>query len=125
MIGTGGPRMLRLTAEFADEWNAGMHLPGELPPILEAVDSACAAVGRDPATLPRSAEALIRTIDAADGRPPEEREIRGTPAELAAALRRYGELGMRHVQVQLRPNRLEAVEAFRPVIAALGTPARD
>ena len=30
----GGPRMLRLTAELADEWNAGMRLPDELPPIL-------------------------------------------------------------------------------------------
>ena len=113
MIGTGGPRMLRLTAELADEWNAGMQLPDELPPLIARVDAACAAVGRDPATLPRSAEALIRTIDAAGRRPAEEREIRGSPAELAAALRRYGELGMAHVQVQLRPNRVEAVEAFR------------
>ena len=119
MIGTGGQRMLRLTAELADEWNAGMHLPDELPPIVAAVDEACAAVGRDPATLARSAEALIRTIDDPAGRPPEEREIRGSPAELAAALRRYGELGMSHVQVQLRPNRLEAVDAFGPVMRAL------
>ena len=119
MIGTGGPRMLRLTAELADEWNAGMHLPDELPELLAKVDAACESVGRDPATLPRSAEALIRTIDAADGRPAEEREIRGSPAELAATLRRYADLGMSHVQVQLRPNRLEAVEAFAPVIEAL------
>ena len=119
MIGTGGTRMLRLTAELADEWNAGMHLPDELPELIARVDAACEAAGRDPATLPRSAEALIRTIDAADGRPAEEREIRGSPAELAAALRRYAELGMSHVQVQLRPNRVEAVEAFAPVIEAL------
>ena len=120
MIGTGGPRMLRLTAELADEWNAGhAPRPTSCRRSLAAVDAACAAVGRDPATLPRSAEALIRTIDDPDGRPPEEREIRGTPAELAAALRRYDELGMSHVQVQLRPNRLEAVEAFGPVMRAL------
>jgi alkanesulfonate monooxygenase SsuD/methylene tetrahydromethanopterin reductase-like flavin-dependent oxidoreductase (luciferase family) len=119
MIGTGGARMLRLTAELADEWNAGMHLPDELPELIVKVDAACESVGRDPSTLPRSAEALIRTIEAADGGPAEEREIRGSPAEQAATLRRYAELGMSHVQVQLRPNRLEAVEAFAPVIEAL------
>ena len=119
MIGTGGTRMLRLTAELADEWNAGMHLPDELPELIAKVDAACEGVGRDPATLPRSAEALIRTIDAADGRAAEEREIRGSPAELAATLQRYADLGMSHVQVQLRPNRLEAVEAFAPVVEAL------
>ncbi len=122
MIGTGGRRMLRLTAELADEWNAGLHLPDELPPIVAAVDEACAAVGRDPATLARSAEALIRTIDDPAGRTTEEREIRGSPAELAVELRRYGELGMSHVQVQLRPNRLEAVDAFGPVMRALNQP---
>lgn len=120
MVGAAGPRMLRLTAELADEWNAGMRTPDELEPLLAAVDAACAAAGREPATLPRSAEALVRTIEAPDGRLPEDRELRGTPAELAAALRRYGELGIAHVQVQLRPNLLEAVHAFAPVIEALG-----
>ena len=125
MIGAAGPRMLRLTAELADEWNAGMRPPEELPELLAEVDAACEAAGRDPATLPRSAEALVRTIDAADGRPAEEREIRGSPAEIAAALRRYADLGMSHVQVQLRPNRLEAVEAFAPVIEALAPGLRQ
>ena len=113
--------MLRLTAELADEWNAGMHLPDELPPIVAAVDEACAAVGRDPATLARSAEVLVRTLDAG-ARAAEERELRGSPAELAGALHRYEELGMAHVQVQLRPNRLEAVHAFRPVLDELARP---
>ena len=118
VIGTHGARMLGLTAELADEWNAGLVTPEELVPLVPRVDAACAAAGRDPATLARSAEALVRTLDA-DGRAAEERELRGSPAELAAALRRYGELGMAHVQVQLRPNRLEAVAAFEPVLREL------
>jgi hypothetical protein len=76
-------------------------------------------VGRDPATLSRSAEALVRTLPAPDGAPPEERELRGTAEELAAGLRRYAGLGFGHVQVQLRPNSLAGVEAFAPVIEAL------
>ena len=97
--------------------------PEELAPLVAGVDAACAAVGRDPATLARSAEALVRTLDAG-GRAAEERELRGSPAELAAALRRYGELGMAHVQVQLRPNRLEAVVAFGPVLGSSPGPER-
>jgi alkanesulfonate monooxygenase SsuD/methylene tetrahydromethanopterin reductase-like flavin-dependent oxidoreductase (luciferase family) len=111
--------MLRLTAELADEWNAGMRSPEELEPLLAALDAACAAAGRDPASLPRSAEALVRTIPATDGRPPEGRELRGTPAEIATALRRYAGLGIFHVQVQLRPNTTTAVEALAPVVEAL------
>ena len=121
MVGAAGPRMLRLSAELADEWNAGMRTPEELVPLLARVDEACAAAGRDPATLPRSAEALVRTIPASDGRPPEHRELRGTPAAIAAELRRYADLGVAHVQVQLRPNTPAAVEALLPVVEALGS----
>jgi len=120
MVGAAGPRMLRLTAELADEWNAGMRTPEELGPLLAALDEACAAAGRDPGTLPRSAEALVRTLPASEGRPAEDREIRGTPEAIAAELRRYVDLGIGHLQVQLRPNTAEAVEPFADVLAALG-----
>ena len=118
MIGTHGERMLRLTAELADEWNAGMISPDELAPLVARVDAACAAADRDPATLARSAEVLVRTLDGG-GSEPEGHELRGSPEEVATALRRYAELGISHLQVQLRPNRLEAVRAFSPVLDAL------
>lgn len=107
MVGASGPRMLRLTAELADEWNAGMRAPDDLAPLLAAVDVACAAAGRDPATLVRSAEALVETGGAFD------------PAATADHLRRYADLGIAHVQVQLRPNSIVGVRAFAPVLEAL------
>jgi probable F420-dependent oxidoreductase len=107
MVGAAGPRMLRLTAELADEWNAGMRSPEDLPPLLKAVDAACAKAARDPRTLVRSAEALIETGGAFD------------PAAVAAHLRRYAELGIAHVQVQLRPNSIIGVRAFAPVLKVL------
>jgi probable F420-dependent oxidoreductase len=119
MIGAAGPRMLRLTAELADEWNAGMRTPDEVAPLLAALDAACVEVGRDPATLPRSCEVLVRTVPAPDDRPREERELRGTPETIVAELRRYAALGITHLQVQLRPNEVAAVEAFAGVIAIL------
>jgi hypothetical protein len=61
---------------------------------------------------------LVRTIDDPDDRPAVEHELRGTPAELADALRQYDDLGIAHLQVQLRPNRADAIEAFVPVMRA-------
>lgn len=107
MVGAAGPRMLRLTAELADEWNAGMRSPGELHEMLEAVDAACEAVGRDPRTLARSAETLVDTGAGFD------------PPSVAAHLRLYAELGLSHVQVQLRPNSLAGVHALAPVLEIL------
>lgn len=109
MVGAAGPRMLRLTAELADEWNAGMRSPEDLVPMLAAVDAACEAAGRDPRTLPRSAETLVETGDGFD------------PAAVETHLRRYADLGIAHVQVQLRPNSIAGVRAFAPVLGALTT----
>jgi probable F420-dependent oxidoreductase len=111
MVGAAGPRMLRLTAELADEWNAGMCSPEDLVPMLAAVDAACAAAGRDPRTLSRSAETLVDTGAGFD------------PVAVAAHLRRYADLGIAHVQVQLRPNSIVGVRAFAPVLEALEAPA--
>lgn len=125
MVGAAAPRMMRLCAELADEWNAGMRTPATLAPMATLLDQACAAVGRDPATIRRSAEAMVEI--GATTAPDDDLEvrgswddpIRGTTEEIAAGLRRYAELGMDHVQVQLRPNRLESVQAFAPVVEAL------
>jgi probable F420-dependent oxidoreductase len=125
MVGAGGPRLLRLTAELADEWNGGLRSPDEVPDLLAALAAACRDVGRDRGTIGTSVEALVRTVPAAHGSEPEPREIRGTPEEIAAALGSYAGLGIDHLQIQLRPNTVEAITAFEPVIAALGSGARS
>jgi probable F420-dependent oxidoreductase len=124
MVGANGPRMLRLTAELADHWNGGLRTLDEVPGQLAALDAACHDVGRDFATLTKSIEVLVRTILPGANVPTEEREIRGEPEAIAAELRRFGELGVDHLQVQLRPNSVEGVEAFAPVIERLREPAR-
>ncbi len=118
MVGTAGPRLLRLTAELADHWNGSLRPIGELEELLRRVDDACQAVGRDPATLTRSAEVLVRTLPADPDTPPDDRELVGSPGEIADRLRAYARLGIDELQVQLRPNTLEAVAAFRPVLEA-------
>ncbi|MEO5965487.1 MAG: LLM class flavin-dependent oxidoreductase, partial [Candidatus Limnocylindrales bacterium] len=127
MVGAAGPRMMRLTAELADEWNAGMRTPEGLLPMLGALDEALAAAGRDPATIRRSAEVLVEPsgIPVDDGDPATfgswDRPLAGIPAVIAAGLRRYAALGCDHVQVQVRPNTLEGVRAFQPVMYVLHT----
>ena len=48
MVGAAAPRMLRLTAELADEWNAGMRTPGG--PRPDAGRARCGARRRRPRT---------------------------------------------------------------------------
>ena len=82
------PRMLRLTAQYADMWQAflafGRSVPDVVPPLRAAVDAACLKVGRDPATLART---LTVTV-ALDG--PQryyfgaEEPIRGSAEEIAS-----------------------------------------
>lgn len=119
MVGATGPRMLRLTAELADHWNGGLRSIGEVAPLIKAVDAACRQVDRDPATLTRSVEVLVRTSAARDDAPSDEHEIRGAPADVAGELRRFADLGLDHLQVQLRPNSIDGVKAFARILDIL------
>ena len=64
-------------------------------------------------------EVLVRTVAAPAGVPAEEQEIRGEPEAIAAKLRAFADLGLDHLQVQLRPNSIEGLEAFAPVMERL------
>lgn len=119
MIGTTGPRMLRLTAQLADHWNGGLRSIDEVSALLDAVQAACRDAGRDPTTLTKSIEVLVRTRHDGAGARVRDREIGGEPESIAAELRRFADLGIDHLQVQLRPNSLAGVEAFAAVVEAL------
>ncbi len=126
LIGTRGEHMLRQCAAHADGWNAWYawfdNDVERLPPLLAEVDAACAAVGRDPASLERSAALLIQFPDldgvtkyASAGAKP----ITGSPDAIATALCRCADLGVAHVQIVLDPNTSEAISALAPVLSAL------
>ena len=124
MVGAGGPRMLRLTAELADEWNAGMRTPGEFAEGCAELDVALDAVGRDRSSIRRSVEAMVRPGGAvptagADDLGSGDQPLSGPPEEIARVIERYRELGADHIQVQLRPNRVETIAALGPVIEHL------
>ncbi len=114
LIGTRGPRMLRLTARYADAWNGDWHRTTEtLIPLLAEVDAACADVGRDPATLIRTAGSNFALPGHHDARP---NPITGTAEELAEAILSFQALGLRHYVVGLDPVSPRTLEQFARVI---------
>jgi alkanesulfonate monooxygenase SsuD/methylene tetrahydromethanopterin reductase-like flavin-dependent oxidoreductase (luciferase family) len=120
LVGSHKPRMHDLTARYADLWNTDWVLPQDLAPHLAAVDAACAAVGRDPATLVHTAGVRIdppnvqhHPLGGGGG------QVSGTTEELAALLRTYATMGIAHVQIWLGPNTAAGIEGFAPVLAHL------
>ena len=65
LVGGKGERMLRITARMADEWNM-WSLPELIAQRSAQLDRACEAIGRDPATIARSTQALLLPTDDAD-----------------------------------------------------------
>jgi probable F420-dependent oxidoreductase len=127
MVGTVGPRMLRLAAAHADAWNAWFTWYGNRPEgiaaLREGVDAACAAVGRDPVTLARTVAVLVQTgagEPARRGGPEESVDpLRGSPLELATALRAFASQGISHVQLVVDPITIPSIEGLAPVLEAL------
>lgn len=122
VIGTlaKGPRMLRLTAQFADITDAWVVFqrssPEIVPPMRDRIDAACRVLGRDPATLERSLSVQV----AAPGQHfPGTEAISGSPEEIAATLRAFAAEGIARVQISFAPFTPAMVEEFGAVLALL------
>jgi alkanesulfonate monooxygenase SsuD/methylene tetrahydromethanopterin reductase-like flavin-dependent oxidoreductase (luciferase family) len=80
-VGGAGPRRtLPLVARHADVWNCPTYALGVLPERLASLRAECRAIGRDPATLRVTEEAVLALVSRRD-RVDDAR---------AAALRRFG-----------------------------------
>ena len=105
LVGGEGPRMLRLTARYADLWNTGyLGEPDTLAEPLERIHAACREVGRDPATLGVTAFIGLWFPELQPEKPAIfENPLAGTPEQIAAAMRGYAELGVQHIMFQMEP----------------------
>ena len=98
LVGTGGDRMLRITARHADEWNTWGR-PDGAAERMTAMRAACERVGRDPGTLRCSVQSIVVVTDDDDATkrvldgPSGERAIAGRPIELVEMLAAYREIG--------------------------------
>jgi F420-dependent oxidoreductase-like protein len=61
--GSGRKRTLRITAEYADVWNAAGGTPQEIAELSAVLDQHCADVGRDPSEIRRTIQLRISDED--------------------------------------------------------------
>jgi probable F420-dependent oxidoreductase len=90
LVGTRSPRMLRITARYADQWNT-WATPEQAAAPRAALFEACDAVGRDPTTIWTSVNALIE-FDARTP-PPGRAVLFGSAQRLVDQIGQYAELG--------------------------------
>ena len=123
--GSGTPRSYRLAARYADEFNLNGNGPEGTATRYAAIDEACRAIGRDPASLTRSVMAGVligrdqaeidrRVAAARDtmggdaGDPGDgdwlaergDRWISGTPDKARDAVRRFAAVGCERLMLQ-------------------------
>ena len=114
MVGSFGPRMLKLTARYADLWNTCyLGQPETLLKPRQELWDACREVGRDPASLPVTACVAAAFPELMAGHPLPEFEngvLSGSPEEMAAGLRGYEQLGVEHLMFHLVPHTPQALE---------------
>jgi alkanesulfonate monooxygenase SsuD/methylene tetrahydromethanopterin reductase-like flavin-dependent oxidoreductase (luciferase family) len=99
LVGTAGSRMLRTVAKYANAWNTWGN-PSTVAAVTERFTSACEAEGRDPASILRSAQALVYVTDT-DAQRDEllakvraDRAIVGSTAEIVDVIGQYAEAGL-------------------------------
>ena len=131
--GEGRPRSMRIAARYADEFNITSSGAERVRERLGRLDEACREVGRDPATLSRSA--MVGVLVGADGAELAERErvllrtvgvetggeewlaarrgrwIYGTPDEARAIVARFAAAGVERIMLQdFLPRDLDMVD---------------
>jgi len=117
LVGTSGDRMLRLTAQYADAWNSGWQKDAsQTRPLLEKVSAACAAVGRGPATLIKTAGSNIARPGYTGFR---GNAMEGDDNQIAENIAAFRDLGFHHYIAGLDPATPASLEAFGKVIEIL------
>ena len=128
LIGSNGPRMLRITMGSAHAWNSWFsdfdNRPEGIERLRDVVDAACRDVGRDPAGIARTVAVMVH-LPGGGGRiqggyvanPPPPLE--GPPEVIAEGLRAFAAEGIGHVQLVLDPITLDSIRTVAAVLTEL------
>ncbi len=121
LIASRGPRMLRLTAEHADMWNAawfgGTRLFEER---LAEMTAACDAAGRDPATLATTVGINVvfsHLGEAPEGTEDPDKFLHGSPEEVARGIKAFADLGVAHAICNPAPSNSATFAALAEALA--------
>jgi probable F420-dependent oxidoreductase len=127
LVAGDGPRVLRLAGRYGDAWNDnGFGRPDDpnyfgvrLGTVLQSLDEALEAEGRDPTTVERTIGVTVRHPDVAID-PSDEPAFQGTSQEMAAMFDAYAVLGVDHLILEVGPKTVssigwvaDAIELFR------------
>jgi alkanesulfonate monooxygenase SsuD/methylene tetrahydromethanopterin reductase-like flavin-dependent oxidoreductase (luciferase family) len=115
LFGANKPRMMRLTALYADAWNADWQDNAEIvAERMKLLDEACLEVGREPSGLVRTGGSQFAMEGCQDRWYP----IRGSVDEMAAAMHSFRDVGLVHYLCAPDPCTLETLQDFAKVIEA-------
>jgi alkanesulfonate monooxygenase SsuD/methylene tetrahydromethanopterin reductase-like flavin-dependent oxidoreductase (luciferase family) len=121
MIGAGGSKMIRLAARHADIWSWYVNERSEVAefePRVRELEAACVEVGRDPATIGRSAGIWVEPTGVS-GAEAMAVPVRGSALQIADGIRSFHVAGFTQVEVMLWPSTMAALEAMAPVLEEL------
>ncbi len=117
LIGAAKPRMLRLTAEYADAWNTCWlgRVSATFSTRHAEFVATCAEVGRD------AADVAVTVGIQVNFEPPLEPVdptyvLSGSEDEISTALREWAEAGADHLICQLSPTTSETLQRFATIV---------
>ena len=119
-IAAGSPKMLGLTARYADQWNwwgwdeTLDEVTARFEPILETLGLALEEQERDPASLVRTFD--LYSVAVGGGEIPDRSPVTGSDQEIAEFILALGELGFSEVRCDVYPKTIEGIEAMQPIV---------
>ena len=103
MIGGQGPRMLRLVARYADDWNIPWLKAEEYRQKLPLFEQACQQEGRDPAQVRRSWFGRCTCVKSAEEAATlSGMGLLGTPEQIVAQIQALADLGINYFMLGVR-----------------------
>jgi len=133
MLGSTGPRMMRVALPHVDAWNVWWSDYGNTPDgfatVRARVEDAAARAGRAPGEVAATAAVLVG-LPGGGGRVMGEAynapvlPVGGSPAQIADHLARMADAGASHLQLVVDPITLESIEWLGSVLEALDSASR-
>lgn len=116
MIAGSRPRMMSLTARWADRWNSVWYgLPTEeFRDERRSLEEACTAIGRDPAQIEVSAGLDVQSPSVMSGNGPEA--LAATVEHLAEAFTAWRDEGVDEIMCRLEPPSVGMIEVIADAV---------
>ncbi|WP_112241880.1 LLM class flavin-dependent oxidoreductase [Kribbella monticola] len=122
LVAARRPRMLELTARWADAWNTAWFgvVDDRVKERLAELKTATEASDRPEGAVARTVGIVVQDPDQPAIDEPSPSAVDGSVEELAAALREYEELGVDHLIVAVEPVTPRSVERLAEAARRLG-----